>query len=279
MKQSNGKFRGCEGIKVFWQCWHAENPVAVMIVAHGLGEHGGRYAELAHALVAKNITVYAIDHRGHGQSYGHRGAINRLQYCIDDLDQLVDKVTEEHKLPLLLLGHSMGGAISVAYTLQYQEKLSALLLSGAALSVDAINTPIQLFCGIVSTFVPNLPSFSVAPNLVSRDPSVVKDYSDDPLNLTSRVPLKTISELVNKVTKLPAQFSNISLPIFIMHGSDDKLVPASSSEILFEGVSSIDKALKIYRDFYHEILNELPEDRQQVVSDIVAWVGERYPAA
>ncbi|MEX1667842.1 lysophospholipase [Zhongshania guokunii] len=279
MKQGNGKFRGCEGIKVFWQCWHAENPVAVMIVAHGLGEHGGRYAELAHALVAKNITVYAIDHRGHGQSYGHRGAINRFQYCIEDLDQLVDKVTEEHKLPLLLLGHSMGGAISVGYTLQHQDKLSALLLSGAALASDVVNAPVKALCGLISVFAPNLPAFAVAPELVSRDPAAVADYSADPLNLSSRVPLKTISEMVNTIAKLPPQFERIRLPIFIMHGSDDKLIPAAASEAFNAKISSTDKQLKIYPGLYHEILNELPEDRRQVVSDIVAWVSERYPAA
>ena len=278
MAQTNGKYLGSDGVKIFWQSWQAENPVAVVVISHGLGEHGGRYAELATALVAQNYTVYAIDHRGHGQSYGHRGAINRYQYCIDDLNQLIDKVSEEHQLPVALLGHSMGGAIAVGFALQHQDKLSALLLSGAALSVDAINTPIQLFCGIVSTFAPNLPSFNVAPELVSRDSSVVKDYSEDPLNLTTRVPLKTISELVNKVTKLPAQFQNLSLPMFIMHGSDDKLVPAASSEILFERVSSVDKELKIYPGFYHEILNELPTDRRQVVSDICEWMVARFPS-
>lgn len=276
MPQTNGKFLGCDGVKIFWQSWQAENPIAVFVISHGLGEHGGRYAELATALVALNYAVYAIDHRGHGQSYGHRGAIDRFQYCVDDLNQLIDKVSAEHQLPVLLLGHSMGGAIAVEFTLQHQEKLSALLLSGAGLSVDVANMPIQILCGVVSRFIPDLPSFAVAADLVSRDSSVVKDYFEDPLNLSSRIPLKTISELVNKVKKLPAQFSSISLPIFIMHGGEDKLVPASSSEALFDRVSSTDKELKIYPGFYHEILNELPSDRQQVVDDICKWIVARF---
>jgi acylglycerol lipase len=278
MAQTNGKYLGCDDVKIFWQSWQAENPIAVVVISHGLGEHGGRYGELASALVGLNYTVYAIDHRGHGQSYGHRGSINRFQYCVDDLNQLIDKVSAEHQLPVLLLGHSMGGAIAVEFTLQHQEKLSALLLSGAGLSVDVVNMPIQVLCGVLSMFIPNLPSFAVAPDLVSRDSSVVKDYFEDPLNLSSRIPLKTISELVNKVKKLPAQFSSISLPILIMHGREDKLVPASSSEALFDRVGSTDKEMKIYPGLYHEILNELPTDRQQVINDICEWIVGRFRA-
>lgn len=276
LEQRTGYFSGQLGRKIFWQTWGCENPRAILLVSHGLGEHGERYRPLAEALVNIGYLVAAIDHRGHGHSYGHRGAIEQYQYAVDDLSTLKNRLLQDYPgLPLLLFGHSMGGAIAVGSVLASQADYAGLILSGAALDAEVVPQAVQRLGGMISSVFPTLPTFKMAPKLVSQYPETVKDFKEDPLNLAGKVPLKTISEVVLACGALKKRFADIELPVLILHGGGDKLVPASSSEYLYSAVSSEDKALEIFPGLYHEILNESPEQRDKVISVILEWLGAR----
>lgn len=275
MNQINGWLTGCENVKIFWQSWQAAEPVANIVISHGLGEHGARYTEFAKVLVAQGFNVYAIDHRGHGHSYGHRGAITRFQYCIDDLNSLIEQIKAEQDLPLILFGHSMGGAVATGYTLQYQEKLAALILSGPGVSANMVSAPLRKVIRLLSRVWPNLPIFKVAPTSVSRDPQTVQDYIADPLNLSRPAPVHTINEMVEAAAEMQDNFERIKLPTLILHGAEDKLIPAEASTNLYKKITSPQKQLNIYPDLYHEILNELPAARQAVIKDICVWLSEQ----
>lgn len=277
MKTLDGHIVGEQSLNIHWQGWVPEQPKCAVLISHGLGEHGGRYLELAQSLVDIGCAVYAIDHRGHGRSEGKRGLIERFDYVLNDLDRVVDKVNEEHpEIPLLLLGHSMGGAIAVGYTLKHSSRLSGLILSGAALSSAIVPSALKVVGGILASIFPTLPAIAIAPENVSRDPDTVEQYSKDPLNLHSRVPLRTISEMVNAIAKLSKDYAKITLPTFVMHGSEDKLIPCVASQEFVEKIASDDKMLTIYPELYHEIFNELPEDRQDVIDDTCHWIRARF---
>ena len=111
------------------------------MIAHGAGEHSGRYAHVAARLVSEGYAVYAIEHRGHGRSGGPRALIDRMAYAVADLDALVAIAAGRHPgSQVFLLGHSMGATISLSYTLAHQDRLSGLILSGA-LAVDGAHRP------------------------------------------------------------------------------------------------------------------------------------------
>src|SRR4051812_23955794 len=110
--RDEGRFDGRGGATIAWQGWVPPSPRAVVVVAHGAGEHGGRYRYVVERLVPERFAVYAIDHRGHGRSSGRRAQIDRMAHVVADLDVLVGEVERRHpSLPRFLLGHSLGGAV------------------------------------------------------------------------------------------------------------------------------------------------------------------------
>lgn len=278
MKHSEGRFSGAKKIEILWQCWQPAKARirAVVVLAHGLGEHGGRYAHVAAALVATGCAVYAIDHRGHGRSGGRRVLIDRFAHAVKDIDQLVELALHAHPgKSLFLLGHSMGGALSLSYTLKHAGKLRGLILSCPAVSLDGAPAIMKVLSKVLSIWMPRLGLFQVDMSLLSRDPAVAEEGMKDPLNASGKVPARTLGELVKFVEKLPRQLRRIRLPLLVMHGGDDKLVSADGSRMLARRVASADKTLKVYPGLYHEIFNELPADRVVVLKDMTDWIAAR----
>jgi acylglycerol lipase len=283
MRYKHGFFSGRNRTRIYWQQWRPEKVAAVVMVAHGLGEHGGRYRHVAEKLVEAGCAVYAIDHRGHGKSEGRRAYVDRFSNAVDDMNALMDIIVEERRVrgvmpPVFLLGHSMGGALSLSYALKYGNRLSGLALSGPAVALDGAPPLIRPISKLLSRVAPTMGTFPIDPKLVSRDPEMVEAYSADPLNAHGKVPARTLGEIVNFVEWLPAALSVIDLPLLVMHGGEDKLAGVSGSRMVVDRVSSKDKELKVYDGLYHEIFNELPQDRQRVFSDLAAWITSRVSA-
>jgi alpha-beta hydrolase superfamily lysophospholipase len=120
---------------------------------------------------------------------------------------------------------------------------------------------------------PSLGVYAIDSTAVSRDPQVVKDYDADPLNHHGKLPARTVAELTAAVGRFPAEVPRLTLPLLVMHGTADRLVPPAASDLVNERVGSEDKTYLRYPDLFHEILNE-PE-RDQVVGDIADWLDER----
>ena len=279
MKHDQGSFKGRSNFDIYYQSWLPDRaPRAAVVIAHGLGEHSGRYAHVAAALVADGAAVYAIDHRGHGRSQGGSALVDRWENAVADLDVLVDIAHGEHpKVPLFLVGHSMGGALSLGYAAQYQHKLSGLALSGPAVALDGAPPLLGTIAKLLSRIAPRLGTFGIQPELVSRDPEMVQGYAHDPLNCHGKVPVRTLAEIVRLVEHLPGVLSRLRLPLLIQHGSDDKLAGVAGSRMVAKRVSSQDKTLVVYDGLYHEIFNELPADRARVFTDLLNWIDARIP--
>ncbi|MGQ0621796.1 MAG: lysophospholipase [Panacagrimonas sp.] len=277
MEHRESTFQGKNKVRIFHQTWlpPKKSIKAVVVVAHGLGEHGGRYAHVAKELVDIGCAVYAIDHRGHGKSAGGGSAfVDRFSNVVDDMDQLVELAKREQpKKPLFLLGHSMGGALSLSYTLKHATKLSGLILSGPAVALDGAPPFMKPLSKLLSMFLPRLGMFGIDPSLVSRDKDAVAAYASDPLNAHGKVPARTLGEIVKFVEWLPAVLPVIKLPLLILHGSADKLAGVAGSRMVLERVSSTDKTLKVYEGLEHEIFNELPADRALVFKDLTGWIS------
>ena len=126
-----GELDGAGGLRIYTQSWLPDaDPSAVLVLAHGAGEHSGRYAHVAARFTSEGLALHALDHRGHGHSEGRRAYVDRTANLVADLDQVVVRARERHpSVPLFLLGHSMGGWLAIAYTLEHQERLDGLLLS------------------------------------------------------------------------------------------------------------------------------------------------------
>jgi len=272
--REEARFEGECGVEIYWQAWLPGDPRAVVVLAHGVSEHSGRYSHVAERLAASGYATYAIDHRGHGRSGGDRVLIDRFANVIADLDKLVDLAAERHPdPPLYLLGHSMGGGISIGYALEHERKLDGLILSAPLSNSDAANPVQRLAASALSRVAPKLGIFPVDAEAVSRDPDVVRAYDEDPLVDRRNLPARTVAELTSNVGNFARRVPSLRLPVLVMHGTEDLLVPFDGSERLHDALGSADKSFERYEGLYHEILNEPEQDR--VIGDVVRWLDAR----
>jgi len=275
VSSAESRFTGAGGVRIFWQSWLPEaDPRAVVVIAHGAGEHSGRYEHVAARLVSEGCAVYAIEHRGHGRSDGPRALIDRMSNAVADLDTLVTMCATEHPgAAVFLLGHSVGGTISLRYAIDYPERLSGLILSGPLAALDAAPAAQRIVAGILSAVAPKAGLLAIEPSLISRDPAVVSAYVEDPLVHHGKLPARTVTELASAIQSLPEAVRAITIPTLIMYGTDDQLCPPRGSTMLGERIGAADKTVTPYDGLQHEILNEPEQD--QVLDEMCTWLAAR----
>lgn len=277
MTHQTGQFAGAGGVQIFWQSWRPSAPRAVVVIAHGAGEHSDRYTHVAARLVDTGYAVYALDHRGHGRSKGRRALVDSMERTVTDVRTLISTATSENPgLPVFLLGHSMGGTISLALTTRDQDGLAGLVLSGPVAVLEAASPALRIAAKVLSKLTPTLGVFGVDPSLVSRDPEVVRAYREDPLVFHGKLPARTVAEIAGAVESFGGGVPKLRLPLLLMHGTADALAPVAGSRMVDERAASTDKTLRLYDGLYHEILNE-PE-KETVLADLLTWLGDRTPA-
>jgi alpha-beta hydrolase superfamily lysophospholipase len=164
----------------------------------------------------------------------------------------------------------MGGALALQFALDRQDELDGLVLSAPAAALEAASS-FELLAGrALSVVAPNLGVFPVDPTAVSRDPEVVRDYESDPLNYHRKLPARTVSELAGAIEEFPARLPSLTVPLLVMVGTADRLVPPDASRMVEREAGSPDKRLIEYDGLFHEILNEPEQDK--VLDDLVAWL-------
>lgn len=274
MQQTQGHFTGAGGANIFYQYWRPDStPRAVILVAHGAAEHSGRYQRLAQHFVGLGYGLAALDHYGHGHSEGGRCCLKAFSDYTDTLDIYRRQVTADFPgLPLILLGHSLGGLISANYLLEHQEVFAGCMLSGPAIKTDLEPPLLQfLLIKLFSALLPNMGVLQLDAGGVSRDPAEVQRYTEDPLNYSGKLSARLVAELFQAMQTVQERAGEIHLPLLLMHGGADAMASAEGSRFLYDEVSSADKTLKIYPGLYHEIFNE-PE-RLEVYADMEAWLN------
>jgi alpha-beta hydrolase superfamily lysophospholipase len=264
-----------DGTRLYWQAWLPDEPPrAAAVLVHGVAEHGGRYEFTGRRLAQAGIAVHALDHRGHGRSDGPRALVDRLQTLVEDLHGFVARVVSpDAPGPPFLIGHSLGGAVSISYALRYPATISGLVLSGPAVATEAVSPAMIVTGRILSTLAPRLPVFKLDESLISRDDQVVQAYRADPLVHTGKLPARTLSQILGSMRTLPAQVADLSVPLLLLHGAEDQLCPPAGSQMIYDRAGVADRSLIVYPGLYHEVFNE-PE-RERVVDDVIGWIHDR----
>jgi len=272
MGNIEGRFTGASGGESYWQAWLPDEPKAVVLLAHGVSEHSGRYVHVAKRLNDAGYAVYAIDHHGHGRSAGTKGNVGRMSWVVEDLHTLRKQVGEKHPgLPLFVLGHSLGGLIALDYvTTKGQAGLSGLVLSGAAVDPAVGSRLERLVAPLVSKLGPNLQIVDLGIDNISRDQAVVSAYRNDPLVYTGKVRARTGAESLTAIGRVAERMKSLTLPVLVLHGGDDKLAAPSGGKLVYDSVASADKTHKVYDGLFHEIFNEPEQDA--VLDDVVTWL-------
>jgi alpha-beta hydrolase superfamily lysophospholipase len=267
------RLRSRDGLDLAVHHWPATAPQRfTFVVAHGLGEHAGRYQRFAAWFGARGVEVYAIDHRGHGLSGGPRGHAPSQAALLDDLDQVVTLATHEGTKPVLV-GHSMGGLIAIAYALAHPDRIQRAVFSAPALMVKQ---RLPFWMEWLKPVHHVLPRLTVPNKLdvgtLSRDPAVVEAYRADPL-VHDRISARLGAVTMGQGEALIARAGSMRVPFLLLQGAEDGLVDPQGSERFFAGATVPGRAFKLYPGLYHEIFNE-PE-QARVYQDILDWLNQQ----
>lgn len=255
--------------------WPAERPRALLAVVHGLGEHSGRYSALASALVECRFSVVSLDLPGHGDAPGRRGDVPSWDLLRDKVIPAMFTVTrgmpgQPADLPIVLMGHSLGGVLALDYALAHPKTLLGLVVSGPALKSD----PPPLWKLLLARVV-----YWVAPGAgfdngldetgISRDPEVLEARARDPL-VHDKVSPRFYFGLEEARKRILGEVRRLAVPTLILQGAADRVVsPSGALEI--NGLAPHGTARLItYRDGFHEVFNDL--DRERVIRDLVGWL-------
>lgn len=273
MQHTEHTFTSSDGLSIYRQAWLPEGEArAVVLLFHGLGEHSGRYAHVATALADAGYAVHALDHRGHGKSEGLRVYVKSYDEFLRDLVQFRGIVQGEHPgLPLVVLGHSMGGNLAVGHVLANQEGVRALALSGPALkpgdSLSKWKLQLLLF---IAKVAPKLRPEALDASAISRDPAVVAAYRADPLVYTGKISAGLGAALIRAMRSFPDRYPTLRLPLLLLHGTQDQLADIGGTKELERLAVNAQITTHYYEGLYHEIFNE-PE-QATVIADLLAWL-------
>jgi alpha-beta hydrolase superfamily lysophospholipase len=262
------ELQGSEGA-LSVQVWAYPDPERVVVISHGHGEHIGRYEHVAAALVERGAAVFGPDHLGHGRSAGERVVIADFEPVVDDLHRVVGLARERHPgLPLVLIGHSMGGLIATRYAQRHGGELAGLALSAPVVGLGPV---FEQFLA-----VPEPPSDPIDVAVLSRDPAVGEAYANDPLVWHGGWKRPTLEAFLRASDAIAAGPGFGDLPTFYVHGEADELVPMALVRPGVEAMQGGDFTERIVPAARHEVLNET--DKEETIAAVTDF-AERVTVA
>lgn len=276
----DGSISSADGTGLYWRSWEVTEPTATFAIVHGLGEHSGRYARLAEAMAARGFSTFAVDLRGHGQSAGPRGHVNRWSDWIADAERFLTTVREQAGTgEVIPLGHSFGGVVVLSGFIKNALTGRRFVVSNPALQLKLTVPGWKLSVGrLTSNLVPRLTmSNELDPSTISRDPVSVQAYRDDPL-VHAKISTRLFSEWNAASTEVMARAGEIRTPFLIIVGDADRLIDPEGSLELDRRATSAPHELRRYPGRYHEPFNDL--DADEVFDDLARWAARApEPAA
>ncbi|HYD74655.1 lysophospholipase [Ramlibacter sp.] len=273
-------FTASDGDNLVLRDWPVAEGVplrGVVLLVHGLGEHAGRYEHLARELNSWGFAVRGYDQFGHGESGGPRGGLPSDGRLVDDLAEMVQsaRTRTPDGVPLIVLGHSMGGLVAAQYAAAHPASIDALVLSSPALGTRV--------SGLQKLLLRTLPR--LAPDLrlgnglqtrwLSHDPEVERAYRADPL-VHDRISARLAGFITGGGRPVVAQAPQWKVPTLLMYAGQDRLVDSAGSRAFAAAAPSQLVTSHCFQDLYHEIFNEA--DAQPVFDCLRRWLDERAPA-
>lgn len=260
-----------------WPLAEGITPRALVLIVHGLGEHSGRYEHVAQQLNGWGFAVRAFDLCGHGLSSGAPGSLPDEHRLLDDLATVLDRsrAAVAPGLPVVLLGHSLGGLIAARFVSLKLRAVDALVLSSPALD-PGLNAFQKLLLATLPKIAPNLRvGNGLDATFLSHDAAVVAAYRADPL-VHDRICARLALFIATAGAQTRALASQWTVPTLLIYAGQDRLVnPAGSRAFAALAPASV-LTSQCFEDLYHEIFNE--SDPAPVFAALQQWLAPRFGA-
>ena len=262
-------------------------PRAQVLLVHGLGEHAGRYAPLAAELHGWGFAVRAYDQRGHGLSGGARGGLPHDTALLDDLAAVIDATRSMHQqrgqpgLPLILLGHSLGGLVAGRFVSLQLRPVDALVMSSPALD-PGLSALQKVLVATLPAIAPNLRvNNGLDPRFLSHDPAVVAAYRADPL-VHPKISARLARFMATAGPATVAAAAHWHVPTLLLYAGEDHLVNSAGSRAFAQvaGASAQVQpgilSAQVFESLYHEIFNEASTAAAPVYAALKTWLDARF---
>ena len=255
----------------YGQYWEPENIKGAIVLVHGMGEHSGRYLHVAEELVKAGFLVVSYDNFGHGKTSGKRGHNPSFEALLSVVDTVIQKARElAPTQPVFLYGHSMGGNVVINYTLRKKHNLKGVIVTSPFLKLAFQPPQWKMSLGkLLQKIAPSITlGNELDANHVSRDVIEVEKYLDDPLVHDKISPNYSLTILETGEWAIN-NAQSLKTPMFIAHGTDDKIIACEGSSEFAEKTDLA--SLKLYENGYHELHNDLC--KEELFKDIINWLN------
>jgi len=271
-------FTASDGENIAVQDWPLPEGLAlrgVVVLVHGLGEHAGRYEHVAQALNGWGFAVRGYDQCGHGDSGGERGSIPHTSRLLDDLADVLESTRARmpEGMPLILLGHSLGGLVASYFVSLRPRQVDALVMSSPALN-PGLNAFQKFLLATLPRLAPNLRvGNGLDPQYLSHDGAVVAAYKADP-RVHDRISARLARFIADAGPRVIARAPAWEVPTLLMYAGQDRLVnPQGSRDFAAAAPPSV-VTVRCFEDLYHEIFNE--SDAGPVFECLRRWLDARF---
>jgi len=273
MTEAPPTLRARDGTTLYLHRWPAAEPRGVVLIAHGLGEHGGRYAEAAEALNAACLSVVTPDLRGHGRSQGPRVHVRYFHDFLDDLETVEAEACPD-ALPLVLWGHSMGGLIVLRYLQSRSSRARAAVVQAPWLGQSDHATPLKRFLGRMLGRVWPSARFpgGIRADMLTHDPERQAAWEADPLIINAISP-RLFAEGTRSWEAVHAAPEALELPLLFLVPENDRLVDSAATLELASRLPEERTRVLRSSEWAHEVHQEL--DRAEVFRTVAEWIVDR----
>ncbi len=250
-------------LKIAFYCNHINNAKVGIIILHGLAEHKGRYHDFIEQLNKNDISTFAIDLRGHGESLGKRGDVKHFENYIEDLHSFVSYIRNEYPdLKLGMFGHSLGGLIASSYVANYKT-IDFLILSSPFLKAPS---KAKFF-----KFIPyKILGFVKLKKRHSESKEMLK-YSRNDMLACHYFTLRLVGNMfVDGIQYITERFKDIKLPVLMLGGKLDPLIDSTALNDILDEFGTKDKTIRIYDNVKHRIVQN--DNKDEIIADIIKWV-------
>jgi len=273
MSDENYQIYSTGSIQIYCTCRKPVNTAkAILLIVHGLGEHQGRYDEMATNFIEQDIAVFTFDHRGHGKSDGKKGHAESVEQLVEDTEHVMMKCRSLFlDIPIFLFGHSMGGQVVAALLDAKKSKEVA----GAIISspwIQLTNPPVHWQINIVKKLAGILPSVTlpngINPQFISSVKEEVDLYINDPV-IHNKISFALFTSLYTKGIYLYHHAQSSNLPVLVCHGTEDEITSLDGSAHYQKLLGEMAE-FKTWKNSRHEPHHD--HEKTTVINFYVDWV-------
>ena len=272
-----------EGIELACYEWQPSNePKFVFYLVHGYCDRLNAYPKLIEMINAIGGIIYAHDHFAHGKSgpypkdHPKRCQIENLHHAARDVNFRVEEAKKKHPdIPLVVIGHSMGGLISALMVKENPENIDGLILEAPAFKIHEASAKWYLVLAgkILNRIAPEFKLAGGDVNFVSRDKDVCAEcerlepeYGDN-----GGMMARTAIHMLNVQTKLVTELNQIRVKTLVCQGTDDRLCSVEGSKQAHSQMPN--SQIKLYEGAYHCLHDELPETTDAFLNDVKEFIS------